>query len=142
MDGETKAVVTVSEMARMVGLSRARFYQLVRAFDFDNNDGTVVRNDTRDHFFGIANNLANGAQEAFVGPGDSGGPDFIGNCLGSLAMPEASAFHDLIRRVRAAPEKARAGPRRLAARQPQLISSGAHRAGATGGACPRPAHPG
>jgi hypothetical protein len=28
---ETKAVVTVSEMARMVGLSRARFYQLVEA---------------------------------------------------------------------------------------------------------------
>jgi hypothetical protein len=28
---ETKAIVTVSEMARMVGLSRARFYQLVRA---------------------------------------------------------------------------------------------------------------
>ena len=27
----TKAVVTVSEMARMVGLSRARFYQLVEA---------------------------------------------------------------------------------------------------------------
>jgi hypothetical protein len=30
MKEETKAVVTVSEMARMVGLSRARFYQLVR----------------------------------------------------------------------------------------------------------------
>src|SRR5262249_44895649 len=30
MSDETKAVVTVSEMARMVGLSRARFYQLVR----------------------------------------------------------------------------------------------------------------
>lgn len=30
MSGETKAVVTVSEMARMVHLSRARFYQLVR----------------------------------------------------------------------------------------------------------------
>jgi hypothetical protein len=28
MSEETKAVVTVSEMARMVGLSRARFYQL------------------------------------------------------------------------------------------------------------------
>ena len=27
----TKAAVTVSEMARMVGLSRARFYQLVEA---------------------------------------------------------------------------------------------------------------
>src|SRR5271163_373483 len=26
---ETKAVVTVSEMARMVGLSRSRFYQLI-----------------------------------------------------------------------------------------------------------------
>jgi hypothetical protein len=31
MSNETKAVVTVSEMARMCGLSRARFYQLVRA---------------------------------------------------------------------------------------------------------------
>lgn len=31
MNVETKAIVTVSEMARMVGLSRARFYQLVRA---------------------------------------------------------------------------------------------------------------
>jgi hypothetical protein len=31
MSEETKAVVTVSEMARMVGLSRARFYQLQRA---------------------------------------------------------------------------------------------------------------
>jgi hypothetical protein len=31
MSGETKAVVTVSEMARMVGLSRARFYQLQKA---------------------------------------------------------------------------------------------------------------
>lgn len=31
MNEETRAVVTVSEMARMVGLSRARFYQLVRA---------------------------------------------------------------------------------------------------------------
>ena len=30
----TKAVVSVSEMARMVGLSRARFYQLVRAGSF------------------------------------------------------------------------------------------------------------
>jgi len=28
---DTKAVVTVSEMAKMVGLSRARFYQLVEA---------------------------------------------------------------------------------------------------------------
>ena len=28
---QTKAVVTVSEMARMVGLSRSRFYQLVEA---------------------------------------------------------------------------------------------------------------
>jgi hypothetical protein len=31
MSEETKAVVTVSQMARMVGLSRARFYQLQRA---------------------------------------------------------------------------------------------------------------
>jgi hypothetical protein len=31
MSGPMKAIVTVSEMARMVGLSRARFYQLVRA---------------------------------------------------------------------------------------------------------------
>jgi hypothetical protein len=31
MSDETKAVVTVSEMARMVGLSRARFYQLMKA---------------------------------------------------------------------------------------------------------------
>jgi DNA-binding transcriptional MerR regulator len=31
MSEETKAVVTVSEMARMCGLSRARFYQLQRA---------------------------------------------------------------------------------------------------------------
>jgi hypothetical protein len=31
MADETKAVVTVSEMARMVGLSRARFYQLQQA---------------------------------------------------------------------------------------------------------------
>jgi hypothetical protein len=31
MNEETKAVVTVSEMARMVGLSRARFYQLQKA---------------------------------------------------------------------------------------------------------------
>jgi hypothetical protein len=31
MNVETKAIVTVSEMARMVGLSRARFYQLIRA---------------------------------------------------------------------------------------------------------------
>lgn len=29
MDVQTKAIVTVSEMARMVGLSRARFYQLI-----------------------------------------------------------------------------------------------------------------
>jgi len=29
MDVQTKAVVTVAEMARMVGLSRARFYQLI-----------------------------------------------------------------------------------------------------------------
>src|SRR5262249_28871787 len=31
MKEETKAVVTVSEMSRMVGLSRARFYQLQKA---------------------------------------------------------------------------------------------------------------
>ena len=31
MSGDMKAVVTVSEMARMVGLSRARFYQLQKA---------------------------------------------------------------------------------------------------------------
>src|SRR5471030_1670642 len=31
MVAETKAVVTVSEMARMCGLSRARFYQLQHA---------------------------------------------------------------------------------------------------------------
>ena len=31
MAEETKAIVTVSEMARMVGLSRARFYQLQKA---------------------------------------------------------------------------------------------------------------
>lgn len=31
---QTKAVVTVAEMARMVGLSRARFYQLVAAGTF------------------------------------------------------------------------------------------------------------
>ena len=31
MTEQTKAVVTVAEMARMVGLSRARFYQLVQA---------------------------------------------------------------------------------------------------------------
>src|SRR5688500_18395703 len=31
MGEETKAIVTVSEMARMVGLSRARFYQLQKA---------------------------------------------------------------------------------------------------------------
>lgn len=31
MSEDTKAVVTVSEMARMVGLSRARFYQLQKA---------------------------------------------------------------------------------------------------------------
>ena len=32
MNVETKAVVTVSEMARMCGLSRARFYQLDRDY--------------------------------------------------------------------------------------------------------------
>ena len=31
MSEQTKAIVTVSEMARMVGLSRARFYQLQKA---------------------------------------------------------------------------------------------------------------
>jgi hypothetical protein len=31
MSDETKAIVTVSDMARMVGLSRARFYQLQKA---------------------------------------------------------------------------------------------------------------
>src|ERR1700730_1307482 len=31
MSEQTKAIVTVSEMARMVGLSRARFYQLEKA---------------------------------------------------------------------------------------------------------------
>jgi len=31
MHDQTKAIVTVSEMARMCGLSRARFYQLVQA---------------------------------------------------------------------------------------------------------------
>jgi hypothetical protein len=31
MSGDMKAIVTVSEMARMVGLSRARFYQLQKA---------------------------------------------------------------------------------------------------------------
>ena len=31
MSDETKAIVTVSEMARMCGLSRARFYQLQKA---------------------------------------------------------------------------------------------------------------
>jgi hypothetical protein len=34
----SKAVVSVSEMARMVGLSRARFYQLVRAGSFPQPD--------------------------------------------------------------------------------------------------------
>jgi hypothetical protein len=34
MSDETKAVVTVSEMARMCGLSRARFYQLQKAAVF------------------------------------------------------------------------------------------------------------
>ena len=34
----TKAVVSVSEMARMVGLSRARFYQLVRSGAFPTAD--------------------------------------------------------------------------------------------------------
>lgn len=30
-NGETKVAVSVAEMARMVGLSRARFYQLIQA---------------------------------------------------------------------------------------------------------------
>lgn len=34
----TKAVVSVTEMARMVGLSRARFYQLVRSGTFPSPD--------------------------------------------------------------------------------------------------------
>jgi predicted DNA-binding transcriptional regulator AlpA len=34
MSGELKAVVTVTEMARMVGLSRARFYQHVQSGAF------------------------------------------------------------------------------------------------------------
>jgi hypothetical protein len=34
VERQTKAVVTVAEMARMVGLSRARFYQLVAAGTF------------------------------------------------------------------------------------------------------------
>jgi hypothetical protein len=37
-DDVTKAVVSVSEMARMVGLSRARFYQLIRAGSFPQPD--------------------------------------------------------------------------------------------------------
>ncbi len=37
-DDVTKAVVSVSEMARMVRLSRARFYQLVRAGSFPQPD--------------------------------------------------------------------------------------------------------
>jgi hypothetical protein len=37
-DNVIKAVVSVSEMARMVGLSRARFYQLVRAGSFPQPD--------------------------------------------------------------------------------------------------------
>ena len=35
---QTKAAVTVSEMARMVGLSRARFYQLMKAGTFPQPD--------------------------------------------------------------------------------------------------------
>ena len=38
----TKMVVSVSEMARMVGLSRARFYQLVRAGTFPEADQEPV----------------------------------------------------------------------------------------------------
>jgi predicted DNA-binding transcriptional regulator AlpA len=45
MSDETKAVVTVSEMARMVGLSRARFYQLQKAgiFPPPERDGETGR---------------------------------------------------------------------------------------------------
>src|SRR5438105_4582614 len=47
MSGEfvTKAVVSVSDMARMVGLSRARFYQLVKsgAFPSPNIEPTTKR---------------------------------------------------------------------------------------------------
>ena len=39
MSDETRAVVTVSEMARMVGLSRARFYQLQKAGIFPPPEG-------------------------------------------------------------------------------------------------------
>jgi hypothetical protein len=40
----TKAIVTVSEMARMVGLSRARFYQLIgSAFPEPSRDGETGR---------------------------------------------------------------------------------------------------
>ena len=40
----TKTVVSVSEMARMVGLSRARFYQLVRRGTFPAADQDAVSN--------------------------------------------------------------------------------------------------
>src|SRR4051812_22994628 len=45
MSEETKAIVTVSEMARMVGLSRARFYQLQKAgiFPPPERDAETVR---------------------------------------------------------------------------------------------------
>jgi hypothetical protein len=45
MSGEisTKAVVTVAEMARMVGLSRARFYQLVAAGTFPKPQHDEIR---------------------------------------------------------------------------------------------------
>ena len=40
----TKSVVSVTEMARMVGLSRARFYQLVRRGTFPAADHDAVSN--------------------------------------------------------------------------------------------------
>lgn len=40
----TKSVVSVTEMARMVGLSRARFYQLVRRGTFPAADQDAVSN--------------------------------------------------------------------------------------------------
>jgi hypothetical protein len=45
MNGETKAIVSVAEMARMVGLSRARFYQLQKAgiFPAPERDGETGR---------------------------------------------------------------------------------------------------
>jgi len=40
----TKTIVSVTEMARMVGLSRARFYQLVRRGTFPAADHDIVSN--------------------------------------------------------------------------------------------------